>query len=102
MPWPPGDCRRRGGGLEATRVRYCSSVIQSFKQKSPASGYTIGIVRGLQSIREIIAQLDDDARHANEWWQDIQARLVEELVPKKAPKSVKHKTRQRNDRRVGK
>ena len=64
-------------------------------EKLHTSGYTIRIVRGLQSIREIIAQLEEDDRRASEWWQDTQVHLQERLVPKKKPASAKPKTRQR-------
>ena len=54
--------------------------------------------RDLQSIREIIEQLQEEDRRAEEWWKATLARLEKQqrkLAPKKKPLSAKPKQRKR-------
>lgn len=54
--------------------------------------------RDLQSIREIIEQLQEEDRRAEEWWKATLARLEKQqrkLAPKKKPLSAKSKQRKR-------
>jgi hypothetical protein len=54
--------------------------------------------RDLQSIRDIIEQLQEEDCRAEEWWRAILARLEKQqrkLPPKKKPLSAKSKQRKR-------
>ena len=97
---PSVPALRAEGGISEGR-RNCGF---SPRLRLPQCGGKVEVVnyqamrRDLQSIREIIEQLQEEDRRAEEWWKATLARLEKQqrkLAPKKKPLPAKPKQRKR-------